>query len=76
MFNERLANTIFNNSPFDNVEEVQKVLEEVFQHILVKEYSVFWKFPISKKVISEYIENYPAKIRVLDYKNGEVFRKI
>lgn len=49
MFNERLANTIFNNAPFDNVDEVQKSLEEVFQHISVKEYLVFWKFPFLKK---------------------------
>jgi hypothetical protein len=33
------------------------------------------EIPISKKVISEYIENYPAKIRVLDYKNSEVLEK-
>ena len=53
----------------------KKSLEEVFQHISVKEYLVFWKFPFLKKVISEYIENYPAKIRVLDYKNSEVLEK-
>ena len=75
MFNERLANTIFNNAPFDNVDEVQKVIGRGFSTHFSERILSILEVPISKKVISEYIENYPAKIRVLDYKNSEVLEK-
>ena len=75
MFNERLANTIFNNAPFDNVDEVQKVIGRGFSTHFGERILSILEIPISKKVISEYIENYPAKIRVLDYKNSEVLEK-
>ena len=75
MFNEKLAGALFNNAPFDNVDEVQNSIVRGFSTHFAQRILSILEIPISKKVISEYIENYPAKIRVLDYKNSEVLEK-
>ena len=75
MFNEKLADALFNNAPFENVDEVQNSIVRGFSTHFAQRILSILEVPISKKVISEYIENYPAKIRVLDYKNSEVLEK-
>ena len=75
MFNEKLANDIFNSAPFDSVDEVQKSICQGFSTHFGERILSILEAPISKKVISNYIENYPSKIRVLAYKNSEVLEK-
>ena len=75
MFNEKLANNIFNNAPFDSVSDVKNSISKGFSTHFGERILSILEVPISKKVISTYIENYPSKIRVLGYKNSEVLEK-
>ena len=75
MFNEKLATNISDNAPFDSIEEVQESICQGFSTHFGERILSILEVPISKKVISDYIENYPSKIRVLDYKNSDVLEK-
>ena len=75
MFNEKLAKNISDNAPFDSVNEVKNSISKGFSTHFGERILSILEVPISKSDISQYIENYPSKIRVLNYKNKDVLEK-
>lgn len=75
MFNEKLAENISNNAPFDNVEDLQSYICRGFSTHFAQRILSILEVPICKTTISEYIENYPSRIRVLGYKDNNVLEK-
>ena len=75
LFNDDLAGNIVNNRPYSNLESLEKsILQGFSSHFKQRILSVL-ENPIPKKVISEYIDNYPSNIRVLGYKNRNALEK-
>ena len=76
LFNEKLAQNIVDNRPFSNIEEIEDAILQGFStHFRQRVLSIL-ENPIPKKLISEYIDNYPAVIRILGYKNDDCLFKI
>ncbi|WP_458455730.1 nucleotidyltransferase family protein [Methanobrevibacter sp.] len=75
LFNDKLAKNIVENGPYDNLEELEKsILYGFSSHFHQRVLSIL-ENPIPKKTVSQYIEKYPANIRILGYKNDEVLEK-
>lgn len=75
LFNESLAQKFIENRPFKTVEEVQNIISPGFSsHYSTRILSIL-EANVTKEVISEYIDNYPSVIRVLDYKNEDVLNQ-
>jgi predicted nucleotidyltransferase len=75
LLNDRLAQQIVENRPFDDLKTLEESISHGFSsHFRQRVLSVL-ENPIEKKTISEYIEKYPANIRVLAYKNKNCFEK-
>lgn len=75
LFNDKLARNIIDNRPYDNIDGLEKsILYGFSSHFRQRVLSIL-ENPIPKKTISQYIENYPAVIRILDYKNEESLEK-
>ena len=75
LFNEKLAQNIVDNRPFSNIEEIEDAILQGFStHFRQRVLSIL-ENPIPKKLISEYIDNYPAVIRILGYKNDDCLEK-
>jgi len=75
LFNEKLAQNIVDNRPFSNIEEIEDaILQGSSTHFRQRVLSIL-ENPIPKKLISEYIDNYPAVIRILGYKNDDCLEK-
>ena len=75
LFNEKLAKNIVDNRPYDNLESLEdSILQGFSTHFRQRVLSIL-ENPIPKKIISEYIDKYPANIRVLAYKNKNSLEK-
>ncbi len=75
LFNDKLARNIVDNGPYDALEELEKsILHGFSSHFHQRVLSIL-ENPIPKKIVSQYIEKYPANIRILDYKNEESLEK-
>lgn len=75
LFNDRLAQNIIDNRPYDNLEKLEEsILYGFSSHFRQRVLSIL-ENPIPKKVISQYIEKYPSNIRILAYKNEETLKK-
>ncbi len=75
LFNDKLAKSIADNGPYDNLEELEKsILHGFSSHFHQRVLSIL-ENPIPKKTISQYIEKYPANIRILGYKNDVALEK-
>ena len=71
LFNEKLAQNIIDNRPFDNLDDLKdSILHGFSTHFKERILSIL-ENPIEKNRISEYIDRYPSNIRVLGYKNKE-----
>lgn len=75
LFNEDLANKIIDNRPYNSVDEVKNTISFGFSSHFSSRVLSILEANIEKEIISEYIENYPSIIRVLNYKNKEVLKK-
>jgi len=76
LFNDKLAKSIVENRTYDDIETLEKsILQGFSTHFKQRILSVL-ENPIDKKVISQYIDKYPSKIRVLGYKNKESLKKL
>ncbi|WP_299523094.1 nucleotidyltransferase family protein [uncultured Methanobrevibacter sp.] len=75
MFNDKLAENILSNAPFGSVYNLQNHIGRGFSTHFAQRILSILEIPICKTIISEYIENYPSKIRVLGYKNSDVLEK-
>ncbi len=75
LFNERLAQNIVDNRPFDDIDDLENAILQGFStHFRQRVLSIL-ENPIPKKVISQYIDKYPSVIRVLGYKDEESLKK-
>jgi predicted nucleotidyltransferase len=75
LFNDKLAQNIIDNRPYDSLDKLeQSILYGFSSHFRQRVLSIL-ENPIPKKSISEYIDKYPSNIRILDYKNREVLEK-
>jgi len=75
LFNDKLAKSIVDNRPFDDLNSLEEsILQGFSSHFRQRVLSIL-ENPIPKKVISEYIDKYPSNIRVLAYKNDESLEK-
>ena len=75
LFNEKLAKNIVDARSFDAIDEVRKsILRGFSTHFQERVLSIL-ENPIPKSDVSKFIENYPANIRVLAYKNRETLEK-
>ena len=75
LFDEKLAENIISNRPFDDLETLEKsILQGFSTHFRQRVLSIL-ENPIPKKLISEYIDKYPSNIRVLGYKDKNSLKK-
>ena len=75
LFNEGLAQNIKDNGPYDDLETLENSISQGFStHFKQRILSVL-ENPIPKEVISQYIDKYPANIRVLGYKDKKSLEK-
>lgn len=75
LFNDKLANNIIENRPFNSLEELEKAILQGFSSHFRQRVLSILENPIPKKLISQYIDNYPSVIRILGYKNDECLEK-
>ena len=76
LFNEKLAENIVDNRPYDNLESLENSISYGFSSHFRQRVLSILENPIPKKVISEYIDKYPSRIRVLAYKNKDSLKKL
>ena len=75
LFNDKLAQNIVDNRPFNNIGEIEDAILQGFStHFRQRVLSIL-ENPIPKKLISKYIDNYPSVIRILGYKNDDCLEK-
>ncbi|MBC7101202.1 nucleotidyltransferase family protein [Methanothermobacter tenebrarum] len=75
LFDEKTANAIIENRPFNSIEKILACIPRGFsKHYKNRILSVL-EAKVHKGLISKYIENYPSTIRILDYKNEEVLKE-
>ena len=75
LFSDKLAQNIIDNRPFSSIDELENAILQGFStHFRQRVLSIL-ENPIPKKVISQYIDNYPSVIRVLGYKNEGCLEK-
>ncbi|WP_407409465.1 nucleotidyltransferase family protein [Methanobrevibacter sp.] len=75
LFNDKLANNIIENRPFSSIDELEKAILHGFSSHFRQRVLSILENPVPKKLISQYIDNYPSVIRVLGYKNDECLEK-
>ena len=75
LFNEKLAQNIIDNRPFDNVDDLKNSILYGFSTHFKERILSILENPIEKNSISEYIERYPSNIRILGYKNEECLER-
>lgn len=75
LFNDKLANSIIENRPFSSIDELEKAILHGFSSHFRQRVLSILENPVPKKLISQYIDNYPSVIRVLEYKNDECLEK-
>ena len=75
LFNEKLARNIIDNRPYSDLNSLEDSISQGFStHFRQRVLSVL-ENPIDKKTVSQYIDKYPSRIRVLGYKNKEKLKE-
>ena len=72
LFNDKLASELMSGRPFDDKDNLISAIPQGFSTHFKERVLSILENPIEKKDISEFIEKYPSRIRVLKYKNGDV----
>lgn len=75
MFNEKLAENIIENRPYDDIAALENSILQGFSSHFRQRILSIMENPIPKKVISQYIDAYPSNIRVLGYKDKRSLKK-
>ena len=75
LFNEKLAENIVENRPYDDLESLSNSISHGFSSHFRQRVLSILENPIPKKKVSEYIDRYPSNIRVLAYKNKDGLEK-
>ncbi len=74
LFNDKLANILIKNRPFKSVDEILDCVPFGFSSHFKQRIISILENPISREDISLFIDKYPSQIRVVDYKNDDVFK--
>ena len=74
LFNDKLADILVNNRPFKSIDEILKCIPYGFSTHFKQRILSILENPIPKEDISLFIDNYPSIIRVIGYKNDDVFK--
>jgi predicted nucleotidyltransferase len=77
-FNDKLANELINQreiKPFESLSEIEDTIFYGFSSHFKNRVLSILETRINADMISEYINNYPSTVRVLDYKNEEVLEE-
>ena len=75
LFNDKLAQNIVDNRPFDNLDSLKEAILHGFSSHFKERILSIMENPIEKNRISEYIDKYPSTIRILGYKNQECLER-
>jgi predicted nucleotidyltransferase len=75
LIDERTAAAFYKNRPFESLEQVTRFISRGFSRHHKHRVLSSLEVGIFKEVIHRYIENYPAKIRILNYKNKEILKE-
>ena len=75
LFNDKLAQNMVDNQPFDNLDDLKESILYGFSTHFKERIVSILENPIKKNSISEYIDRYPSNIRVLGYKNEECLER-
>lgn len=75
LFNEKLAQNIYENRPYDDLKSLESSISYGFSSHFRQRVLSILENPIPKKTVSEYIDKYPSNIRVLAYKNKDSLEK-
>ena len=75
LFNDKLAKSIIEKKPYDNIEDLKDSISYGFSTHFKQRVLSILENPISKNTVSEYIDKYPTTIRVLGYKNSDVLKE-
>ena len=74
-FNEKLANELISKrdeKPFESLSEIEESIFYGFSSHFKNRVLSILETRVNADVISEYINNYPSTVRVLNYKNEDV----
>lgn len=77
-FNDKLANELINQreiKPFESLSEIEDTIFYGFSSHFKNRVLSILETRINADMISEYINNYPSTVRVLDYKNEDVLEE-
>ena len=75
LFNDKLAQNIVDNRPFDNLAELKESILHGFSTHFKERIISILENPIEKNSVSEYIDRYPSNIRILGYKDEECLER-
>ncbi len=75
LFDEKTADAIIENRPFNSIEEILACIPRGFSRHYKNRILSVLEAKVHKGLISKYIENYPSTIRVLDYMDEEVLKE-
>ena len=75
LFNDKLAKNIIDNRPFNSIDELENAILHGFSSHFRQRVLSILENPVPKKIVSQYIDNYPSVIRILGYKNDECLEK-
>ena len=75
LFNDKIAQNIVTNRPFDNLNDLKESILYGFSTHFKERIISILENPIEKSSISEYIDKYPSNIRILGYKNEECLER-
>ena len=75
LFNDKLAQNIVDNRPFDNLAELKESILYGFSTHFKERIISILENPIEKNSVSEYIDRYPSNIRILGYKDEECLER-
>ncbi|MGD9626827.1 MAG: nucleotidyltransferase family protein [Methanobacteriales archaeon] len=75
LFDEKTANAIIENRPFNSIGEILACIPRGFSRHYKNRILSVLEAKVHKGLISKYIENYPSTIRVLDYMDEEVLKE-
>jgi predicted nucleotidyltransferase len=78
MLDEKTAQKLVDfreNKPYETIEEIQNSISYGFSSHFNHRVLSILETKINKDIIYDYIDNYPSKIRVLDYKNASILEE-
>ena len=78
IIDEKTAQKLVNNrenKPFESLDEIQNSISYGFSSHFNHRVLSILETKINKNIIYDYINNYPSKIRILDYKNEDILEE-